>query len=252
MSGTGTEGSAPVGGSGGILPGGHAPGTAFVANPMLAKVATLEGWFGHSNNDVFDGMALTSLPANLASCNPAATMATLVSFEPTAPLVFLGLFPSTSTPQGLTHLLIVPCVCPWILGTLSPFDAGLCAYSNKVAGGSSPTVGFSDVAFDPHNTTTMITIPDNPNGYSGTLNYHGGSLLPLLASGTVDTKDVNIPFMTWVPPQYVLLFLGYRFAPHTIAVAGITAVENNGACVCAHAQAQAQAFVDWLMALMHP
>ena len=93
-----------------------------------------------------------------------------------------------------------PCACPRILGTLSPFDTGLCAYSNKVAGGSSPTVGFPDAAFDPHNDVTMITIPNNPNGFMGALNNHGGNLLPILASDATDTKDVNVPFMTWVPP----------------------------------------------------
>ena len=93
-----------------------------------------------------------------------------------------------------------PCACPCILGAPSPFNAGLFAYSDKVVGGSSPTVEFPAMAFDPHNNNIMITIPDNRNGYFGTLNNHGGGLLPLLASGTLDTKDVNIPFMTWVPP----------------------------------------------------
>ena len=100
------------------------------------------------------------------------------------------------------------------------------------------------MAFDPHNDTTMITIPNDPNGFIGALNNHGGSLLPILAS--VDTKDVNVPFMTWFPPHYVHLFLGCRLAPCAAAVAGIMAIENDGT------RAQAQAFVDWLMVLTCP
>ena len=200
MSSTGTGGGAPVGGSGGILPGGPAPGTGPLVNPTLDKVTTLADWFGHPDNDIFDGVALTSVPVNLASYNPATTMATLVSLEPMAPLVFLRLFPLASATPGLTCLLMFPHACPCILGTPSPFDTGLFAYSNEVMGGSCPTVGFLTMAFNPHNDSTMITIPDNLNGFFGALNNHGGSLLPLLASGTADTKDTNILFMTWVPP----------------------------------------------------
>ena len=92
----------------------------------------------------------------------------------------------------------------------------------------------------------MITIPDDPNGFISLLNTHGGSLLPLLASGTADTKDVNLSFMTWVPPCYVHLFLGCHLTPCAAAVAGITAVENDGT------RAQAQPLVDWLMVLTYP
>ena len=189
MSSIGTGGSTPAGG-GSILPGGHAPGAALTVNPMLAEVVALADWFGHPDNNVFDGMALTSFPANLNNCNPAFTMATLVSVKPTAPLAFLGLFPSTSTPHGLTCFLLFPCACPCILGALSPFDTGLYAFSDEVAGGSNPTVGFPDMAFDPHNNATRITISDNPNGFLGALNNYGGSLLPILASGAMDTIDV--------------------------------------------------------------
>ena len=152
-------------------------------NPTLAEVTILADWFEHPNNNIFDGMTLTSLPAKLINHNPAVTMATLVSLEPMAPLAFLGLFLSVSAPQGLMHLLMFPRACPCILGSLSPFDTGLYAYSDKVAGNSSPTVGFPAMALDPHNEATMITIPDDPNGYFGTLNNHSGSfylfLLPV-------------------------------------------------------------------------
>ena len=173
------------------------------------------------------GVALTSLPVNLVNCNPATAMATLVSLKPAAPLGFLGLFPSASTPQGLARFLMFPCACPHVLGTPSPFDMGLFAYSEEVTGGSSPVVGFPAVAFDPHNDATMITIPDNPDGYFGTLNNQGGSLLPLFASGTFNTKDVDVPFVTWVPPQCAHLFLGHHLAPRSAAVAGVMAVENK-------------------------
>ena len=73
MSSAGTGGGARAGG-GGIPPGGHAPGTAHTANPALAEVATLADWFGHPNDNVFDGMALMSLSTNLTTCNPAVTM----------------------------------------------------------------------------------------------------------------------------------------------------------------------------------
>ena len=52
--------------------------------------------------------------------------------------------------------------------------------------------------------------------------------------------------MTWVPLCYIHLLLGLRLTPHTAAIAGITAVENDGT------QAQAQPLVDWLMALTYP
>ena len=139
-----------------------------------------------------------------------------------------------------------PRACPCLLRMPSPFDTGLHAFSDKVAGGTSPTVVFPDTAFHPHNDASMITIPDDRNGFIGSLNTHGGSLLPLLASGTVDTKDINVSFMTWVPPCYVNLFLGRRLMPHAAAVADITAVENNGTW------AQAQPLVDWIMALTYP
>ena len=93
MSSAGTGDSTPAVG-GGIPPGRPAPDTAPAVNPMLAEVTTLVDWFRHPNNNVFDGMALTSLPANLVNCNPAAAMETVVSLEPTALLVFLGLLTS--------------------------------------------------------------------------------------------------------------------------------------------------------------
>ena len=245
MSGTGTRSGAPLGG-GNILPGGNAPGGMAAANPTLDQVITFLDWFGHADNDIFDGVSLTEVPANLAACDPTAAMTTLVSLKPTAPLAFLGLFPSSGAPHGLTCLLTFPWDCPRLLGMPSPFDAGLCAFSDRVAGRASPTVVFPDTAFYPHNDATMITIPDDPNGFIDLLNIHGGSLLPLLASGTADAKDVNVSFMTWVPPCCVHLFLGRRFTPHATAVAGVTAVKNDGTW------AQAQPLVCWLMALMHP
>ena len=47
---------------------------------------------------------------------------------------------STGAPHRFVHLLIFSHTCPCVLGTPSPVDTGLCAYSDKVAGGSSPTV----------------------------------------------------------------------------------------------------------------
>ena len=244
MSSAGTGGGAPVGS--GILPGGPAPGTGPTVNPVLDKVAALVDWFGQLNNNIFDGMALTSVLINLADCNPAIAMVSLVSLKPLALLAFLGFFPLASVPQGLTRFLMFPCTCPRVLGALSPFDTGCFAHSNKVVGGSCPTMGFPTMAFDPHLDATMITIEDNPNGFFGALNNHGGSLLPLLASVTVDTKDTNVPFVTWVPPQHAHLFLGCHLAPRAAAVAGVTAAENNSV------RAQAQPFVNWLMVLTHP
>ena len=173
-------------------------------------------------------------------------MTTLVSLEPMVPLAFLGLFLASGAPHGLTRLLMFPRACPRLLGTPSPFDAGLHAFSDKVKGGASPMVVFPDTAFHPHNDATMITIPDNSNGFIGSLNTHGGSLLPLLASGLADTKNVNVSFMTWVHPCYVHLFLGLCLMPHAAAIAGITAVENDGTW------AQAQPLMDWLMVLTCP
>ena len=66
-----------------------------------------------------------------------------------------------------------PWACPHLLGTPSPFDTGLYAYSDEVAGGLSPIVGFPDTAFNPHNDATMITILDDPNRFIGALNTHG-------------------------------------------------------------------------------
>ena len=229
MSSTGMGGSAPVGG-GGILPGRPSPDSGPTVNPMLAEVAALAEWFGHPDNDIFDEMALTRFPVNLVNSDPATAIATLISLKPMAPLAFLGLFPSESSPQGLTHVLMFPHACPRILGAPSPFNTGLVAHSDEVTDSSSPTVGFPAVAFDPHNDATMVTIPDDPNGCFGALNNHSGSPLPLLASNTVDTKDANIPFMTWVPPRHAHLFFGHRLAPCAAAVAGITAVENKGVC----------------------
>ena len=133
-----------------------------------------------------------------------------------------------------------------ILGNPSPFNTHLHAHSDEVVGGSGPTVGFPDVAFDPHNKATMITVLDDPNGHFGVLNNHGGSLLPLLAPDAVDAKEVNILFMTWVPPQCMHLFLRHHLAPRAAAVAGFTAAESDGV------RAQAQPFVEWLMVLTHP
>ena len=92
----------------------------------------------------------------------------------------------------------------------------------------------------------MITIPNNPNRFIGALNTHGENLLPLLALGTTDAKDVNVLLMTWVPPCHMHFFLGCRLFPRAAAVTGVMAVKNNRTC------AQAQAFVDWLMALTYP
>ena len=129
MSGTGIGGGANAGGgSSGNLPGGHAPGSAPMVNPTLAEVATLVDWFGHPNNNIFDGMALTSLPVNLINCSPVVTKAALISLKPTAPLAFFGLFLSVSTPQGLMHLLMFPGACPCIFGTPSP---SLCLFQQS-------------------------------------------------------------------------------------------------------------------------
>ena len=146
--------------------------------------------------------------------------------------------PASSCFLVLVRASLVPCQ--------SPFDAGLFAHSDKVTHGSSPTVGVPAMAFDPHNNATMITVPDNPNGCFGTLNNCSGSSLPLLASGTMDTRDANVPFMTWVPPQCAHLFLGCHLDPRASAVASVTTAENDSV------HAQAQPFVDWLMALTHP
>ena len=161
-------------------------------DPTLDQVITFAAWFGHANNDIFDRVSLMDVPANLAAYDPNATMTTLVSLEPTVPWAFLGLFPSSGAPHGLTCLLMFPCACPHLLGMPSPFDTGLHAFSDKVVGGASPTVVFPDTAFHPHNDATTITIADDPNGFIGLLNTYGGSLLPLLTSGMADTKDVNI------------------------------------------------------------
>ena len=86
-----------------IPPGGHAPGTALMVTPMLDEVVTFADWFGHPDNNIFDGVSLTSLPANLTNYNPATPMATCVSLKPMAPLAFLKLFLSASAAHGLTH-----------------------------------------------------------------------------------------------------------------------------------------------------
>ena len=98
-------------------------------------------------------------------------------------------------------------------------------------------MGFPDTAFDPHNNATIITIHNDPNSFIGALNNHSGNLLPIPASSAMNTKDVNVPFMTWVPPCYMHLFLGHHLAPCAVAVAGVTAVENN------NTRAQSQAFL---------
>ena len=183
-------------------------------------------------------MTLTSVPVNLNTYDPTSTMTALVSLEPMAALAFLGLFPSAGATHKLRHLLMFPRACPCLLRILSPFDTGLYAYFDEVAGGPSPMVRFLDMAFNPHNDTTMITVPDNPNGFSGALNTHGGTFLPLLTFSTTDTKNFNVSFMTWVPPCCMHLFTGCRLSPGAALVAGITAVEN------CRTHAQAQAFVD--------
>ena len=155
MSGAGTGGRAPSGSGGGIQRGRHAPGTAGAVNPMLDQVVALLDWFGHPDNDIFDGMLLTDVHANLNNCDSTTTMTALVSLQPTAPLVFLGLFPSARVPHGLAHLLLFPRACPRLLGMLSPSDAELHTFSDKVAGGSSPAVVFLDAAFNAHNDATM-------------------------------------------------------------------------------------------------
>ena len=225
-------------GSGGIPPGRPVPGTGGAVNPALDQVIALVDWFGHPDNNIFDGMTPTSVPVILDNCNPAATMTALVSLKPTAPLAFLGLFLSAGAPHGLTRLLMFPWASPRLLDTPSPFNTGLCAHSDKVAGGLSPIFGFPDTAFNPHNNATMITIPDDPNRFIRALNTHGGTLLPLSASGTADAKDTIVSFMTWVPPCHMHLFLNHRLSPCAAAVAGVTVVENNGT------HAQAQAFMD--------
>ena len=100
MSSTGIGGGANAGGSSsGNLPGGHAPGSAPMVNPTLAEVATLVDWFGHPNNNIFDGMALTSLPVNLINCSPVVTKAALISLKPAAPLAFFWTFPVCKHPS---------------------------------------------------------------------------------------------------------------------------------------------------------
>ena len=74
-----------------FLSGGHAPGTALMANPALEQIIFSVDWFGHPDNDVHNGVSPKNLPANLNNCNPAAAMATLVSREPMVPLAFLRL-----------------------------------------------------------------------------------------------------------------------------------------------------------------
>ena len=68
MSSAGTGGCAPTGGSS-IPPGRHAPGTALTANPTFDQVVTFLDWFGHPDNDIFDGMTLTKvfLPTSTAT-----------------------------------------------------------------------------------------------------------------------------------------------------------------------------------------
>ena len=97
MASAGTGGRAAVGGSGIILPGRHTPDAVPVLTPALNKVVALSGWFGHPDNDNFNGVSLSELPVNFANCNPAAAMTTLVSLEPMVPVAFLGLFPSNTT-----------------------------------------------------------------------------------------------------------------------------------------------------------
>ena len=107
-------------------------------------------------------------------------------------------------------------------------------------------VVFPDAAFHPHKNAITIAIPDDPNRFIGALSTHGENSLPILASVAADAKDVNVPFMTWVPPCCAHLFLGHHLVPRAAAVTGIMAVENSGTL------AQAQVFVGWLMVLMHP
>ena len=164
MPSAGTGSGAPLGG-GGIPPGGSAPGSTATVNPTLDQVITFSDWFGHADNDIFDGVSLTNVPANLATYDPTAAMTTLVSLKPMAPLAFFGLFLSSRAPHGLTHLLMFPRACPRLLGMPSPFDAGLHTFSDKVTGGASPAVVFPDMAFNPHNDASMITIPDDPNEF---------------------------------------------------------------------------------------
>ena len=162
MSSAGTGSGAPLGG---ILPGGGAPGTVVMVNPALDHVIAFLDWFRHADNDIFDGISLTDVPANLATYNPNATMTALVSLKRTAPLAFLGLFPSSGGPHGLTRILMFPHACPRLLGMPSPFDTGLCAFSDEVAGGASFTVVFPDMAFHPHNDATVITISGRADFY---------------------------------------------------------------------------------------
>ena len=95
--------------------------------------------------------------------------------------------------------------------------------------GFSPTVGFPNAAFNLHNNATMMTVPDDPNRFIGALDNHGGNLLPILTSGTANTKDANVPFVTWVPPCCVHLFLSCRVAP-CAAVVGSTCGKQRDSC----------------------
>ena len=74
----------------------------------------------------------------------------------------------------------------------------------------------------------MITVSDDPNRFIGVTNNNGGNSLLLLASGTINTKDVKVPFMTWVPPKNIHLSHSQCLALCVAAVAGIIAVVNDG------------------------
>ena len=171
-------------------------------------------------------MSLSDLPNVLTTHNPNHGMASLSLFDPVAPMAFFGLFSSAGATQGLMCLLMFPCACPWALGTPSPFDMDLHAFSDEITGSSSPTTAFPNTTFNPHDATHMVTVPNDPNRFIGTIDTNGGNSLPLLASGIVDTKDVNIPSMIWVLPQCIHLCPGHCLAPRAVAVASVLAFRS--------------------------
>ena len=88
-----TGGGAPGGSGVGIPLGRDTTGAVPAVTPALAEDIAFLDWFGHPDNNDFDGTSLSDVPANLNNCDPANTMTTLISLEPMAPLAFLGLFP---------------------------------------------------------------------------------------------------------------------------------------------------------------
>lgn len=200
-----------------------------------AGATTFRERYALPESDPYEGdytavMQVFEVPANGGGYTPANVQTQVLAADPKAANAYVGLFEYPGEPEGRTRLLHAPTAFPPVMGRPTPHDRQLYCFVDDVISGTAVTCCFPTGSFHQAGGTGLVVplkLADIVANFSADPTR---TLVGPYAAGDeeTDTTAVRVPFMMFVPPKYVDLFMGRRLTPREVIEQVAVQVENDG------------------------